>query len=649
MPTTLATGNAASPKQRKRQRTLKAMGSIPLNLPKSPTTVSVGVTPEAALKNLNALQSIPEQVMVRSTSATPPSGLAGVTTQGVSPSRAETSLDPIEDVEDYNDDLIQAGIQAGLKLDDEIRQVESQLAVSKRAFELRSQALNTAEAVHAKRLKMQEMQQELAISQANVHRVEADAAAFFAKTKEVEVSRVLPDPIKRPGADTVGGLGNPGDSKVPTNVTNSIILSAMNGGLSTPFGSGVDSEGKTSEGPVLLGIPKVRDVLEGVSPGVIPVTESSASQIPLPLAKVVTTPSSTNGLGPVLPATAAKVELDKFVPTLSTKADVDSLSKLASASDFIAVEAGHVAVEFADCLVSQFKSCNAVLQVRVAKCRPSSTLIKDSLSSEMRLAKITAGFCCSTLFQRMMNNPRALASLNCFLAVNRGHFGWIDETSSGSKKPPLFPFPPNLSGRDLLVLFHQFITFINGIDVVFGLSLSLLYKTADEILFVGHPPLLVAKYIDDVRQLVFSTDNVSLMWTFQDAIFTQSINAFTAIASPIPRAAIAPVIPTVVPDSLEITSRRRLKGKGRGQQGNQFDPQAETGQARTPILRPGSTDPNHKYWSCNDFNDRSGCGYPQSICKFNHICSNCAATSHGLSTHVNVASKGVTFVGEIPK
>ena len=106
----------------------------------------------------------------------------------------------------------------------------------------------------------------------------------------------------------------------------------------------------------------------------------------------------------------------------------------------MATEAGYAAVEFADCLVSQFKSCNAALQTRVAKVRPSSNAAKDQISVEIKLAKITASFCCSTLFQRMMNNPKAMVSLNCFLAVNRGHFSWVDETSVGHKKPGLFPF-----------------------------------------------------------------------------------------------------------------------------------------------------------------------------------------------------------------
>jgi hypothetical protein len=161
----------------------------------------------------------------------------------------------------------------------------------------------------------------------------------------------------------------------------------------------------------------------------------------------------------------------------------------------------------------------------------------------------------------------------------------------------------------------------------------------------------VAKYIDDIRQSVFSTENVSLMWVFQDSIFTQSMNSLAAIASPIPRAAIAAVIPTVIPDLPEITSRRRVKGRGRfsnyGQQGIQSDLPAETGQARTQSLRPGSSDPNLKWWSCNDFNDRSGCGYPQGLCKYNHICSACADPNHGLSTHAKFIPKGVA--GEIPK
>ena len=185
--------------------------------------------------------------------------------------------------------------------------------------------------------------------------------------------------------------------------------------------------------------------------------------------------------------------------------------------------------------------------------------------------------------------------------------------------------------------------------------MSLLYKTAEEILFLGHPPLLVAKYIDHIHQSVFSTENVTLMWGFQDSIFTQSMNSLAAsMPSPIPRAAIAAVIPVVIPDSPDIIPRRRVKGRGRelrfpnyGQQGNQSDSPTEAGQPRAPTLRIGSSDPNLKWYSCNDFNDRSGCGYPQGLCKYNHICSAVADPNHGFANHDKFASKGVA--GEIQK
>ena len=416
------------------------------------------------------------------------------------------------------------------------------------------------------------------------------------------------------------------------------------------LGLGGDLEGKTLENPDLLTPLKVKELSDGVTPGTKSVIETPASKIPPPVIKDTTTSASVNGSGSVLPVIVTT--LDKFLPGLATQYDVNSLASKAALCDFVAVEAAYVAVELADCLVTQFKSCNSTLQPRLTKVRLLSNTSKDLVSVEMKLAKITAAFCCSTLFQRMMNNPRALASLNCFLAVNRGHFSWVDETSSGHKKPPLFPFPSNLSGRDLLTLFHQFIMLINGIDVVFGISLSLLYKTADEILVLGYPPLLVAKYIDDIRQLVFSTENVTLVWGFQDSMFTQSMNSLAAsMPSPIPRATIAAVIPIVVPEVPDFMSRRMLKGRGRdprfatyGQQGNQSDFPAEAAQAaRAPSLRLGSSDPNQKWWSCNDFNDRSGCGYPPGLCKYNHICSACADPTHGLSTHGKVTPKGVTF------
>ena len=145
------------------------------------------------------------------------------------------------------------------------------------------------------------------------------------------------------------------------------------------------------------------------------------------------------------------------------------------------------------------------------------------------------------------------------------------------------------------------------------------------------------------------------MWGFQDSIFTQAMNSLAAsMSSPIPRAAIAAVIPIVVPDSPDITPRRWVKGRGResrfphyGQQGNQSDLPAETGQARTPSLRLGSSDPNQKWYSCNDFNDRSGCQYPIGLCRYNHICSACADPNHGLSSHAKFAPKGAA--GEPPK
>ena len=550
-----------------------------------------------------------------------------------------------------SDDLTGRGEVNGIAMDEELAQAERLLEEANRALAARTSVLKTAEDLHIKREKINAILREVAISKAKLVQVEATAAGALisAQSKSFQGFESSRDQLeglaaaketqsKRSRTDAGAGVSpaKTGDQKPSFNLNNAIITSAMNIGLTGRSGLEDDSEGQNLD---LMGVPKTN---------VVPESSVQDDQIPPVTVKGTVSSALATGSGPVLPIGATRTDPDKFSPGLATQFDVNTLTDKARVCDFIAIEAGYNAVELADCLVAHFKSLSAFLHTRVTKVRPTSNTVKDQLSIEINLAKITASFCCSTLFQRMMNNPRALASLNCFLPVNRGHFSWVDETSSGHKKPPLLPFPSNLVGRDLLSLFHQFITLINGIDVVFGTSLSLLYKTADEILFLGHPPLLVAKYIDDIRQTVFSTENVGLMWTFQEPIFTQSINSLAAsMPSPIPRAAIAGVIPVVVPDAPDIIPRRRLKGKGR-QQGNQLDFLAETGQSRVPTLRFRSTDPNQRWYACNDFNDRSGCQYPQSVCKYNHICSACADNSHGLSTHVNFAPKGVAG-GDAPK
>ena len=656
---TFPTPIGISPK-RKRNRSNKG-GAVPI-APGLSTSLSAGVTVDAALKSLESLQFIPELVPMGFSGASAPSTTA--TTSGIAKVVTfEQDAPPSVD--------LTSQVQYAIAVDEELRQAELLLEETMHALESRTLAIKTAEELRIKKEKTKATLREVAIAKAKMAQIEASAVDDLAVAQskahqEFEYSRTQLDGLaeslktqketqnKRMRKEAEAGVSpaKPGDQKLPSNLNNAIITSAMNVGLTGLLDLGDGLEGVITQNQELLGVPKTKVVPDVVISGIKPVVEALipvVDQIPSPAIKSVITSTPATVSSAVLPV----INPDKFVAGLASVADVDSLTNKARMCDFVAIEAGYTAVEFADCLVSQFKSFSASSQQRVTKVRLASNTVKDQVSNEINLAKITASFCCSTLFQRMMNNPRALASLNCFLAVNRGHFSWVDETSSGHKKPALLPFPPNLVGRDLLSLFQQFIMLINGIDVVFGISLSLLYKTAEEILFLGHPPLLVAKYIDDIRQSVFSNENVSLMWAFQESIFTQSINSLAAsMSSPIPRAAVAPVIPAVVPDIPDFISRRRGKGKGRGlpisgQQGNQADFPAETGQFRVPTLRFRNSDPSQKWYACNDFNDPSGCQYPQAVCKYNHICSSCADPSHGLSNHAYFVSKRVAV--EPPK
>jgi hypothetical protein len=335
MPTT-STVNGASPKQRKRSRTHKVTDSIPLTLPGSATAVPVGVTPEAALMNLSALQSIPEGTAVQPTNAAPPSGLSSEVTQGVTPDQAGAFLD---EVSELDVDMMSA-------VDDKLKRAELMLAESKRVLDSRSLALTNADGLLAKRLRIKEIQREVAISQAKIQQVEFEAAEFMviAKAKDAEAARDQLDAMtavdslrgaqnktrleaesakaqkevqnksQRLGADAVGCSAKPGDQKSPFSVTNSIISSAMFTSLSTPLDLGVDLEDKTLEGSDLLVPFKVKELPDCVIPGVKPVVETSTGQIPPPVVKVVTTPSSTSGPDSVLPAIAAKVDLDKILP-----------------------------------------------------------------------------------------------------------------------------------------------------------------------------------------------------------------------------------------------------------------------------------------------------------------------------------------------
>jgi hypothetical protein len=192
-----------------------------------------------------------------------------------------------------------------------------------------------------------------------------------------------------------------------------------------------------------------------------------------------------------------------FVPSRATLEDIDSLSNLASTSDYGAAAAAFTAIELFQGLLLHVTSIHPVTSVRSSKIRSSSIMSKEPVSEEIALTKLISMASCHNLVLRVMMNPRAMLSLNCFLPSNRAHFNWVEETTNGQKKPFLLPFPASLTGRELLLIFHQFTLLVTVVDAFFGVSLSHLYKVVEDLLLAGEPPLAAAKYIEEERQNVF--------------------------------------------------------------------------------------------------------------------------------------------------
>ena len=121
--------SGASPNKRKRNN--KPVVGTPLILPGATTTAAAVVTPEEALKLLNALQSLPEHIAVQSVVASPPAGLTGVTTQGDLSDQDGALLGETPNIDA---DMISA-------VDVELEQAELLLKEAKLALEARSLAL----------------------------------------------------------------------------------------------------------------------------------------------------------------------------------------------------------------------------------------------------------------------------------------------------------------------------------------------------------------------------------------------------------------------------------------------------------------------------------------------------------------------------
>lgn len=330
-----------------------------------------------------------------------------------------------------------------------------------------------------------------------------------------------------------------------------------------------------------------------------------------------------------------------FVKSLATPEDIKSLANLASHSDYGAAAAAFTAIELFQGLLQHATSTHPVTVARSSKIRSSSIIPKETVSEEIALTKLISTASCQNLVLRIMMNPRAMLSLNCFLPSNRAHFNWVEEITNGQKKPFLQPFPASLTGRELLSILHQFTLLVTVVDAFLGVSLSLLYKVVEDLLLAGELPLVAAKYIEEIRQNVFTSDDTSLMWSLQDHILSLVKSTLPATTTPTQKAKPTTVIDTVKdlgkPDIHARPSGTESQRRPFGRNGYQLDsvPNHPNSAVNKPAIlyRNPQGDPNKRYLSCDTFNSPSGCSHSAADCRYNHICCLCADPNHGITGH----------------
>ena len=349
-----------------------------------------------------------------------------------------------------------------------------------------------------------------------------------------------------------------------------------------------------------------------------------------------------------------------FVPSLATKADIEGLMTLAATSDYGAAAAAYVAIELYQGLLLQVTSTLNATPSRSSKLRSATVETKAPDSEEVALTKLIMTASCQNLVQRVMFNPKAMLSLNCFLPSNRPHFNWVEEIASGQKKPFLQPFPANLTGRDLLSIFHQFIMLVTVVDAFFGVSLSFLYKVVEDLLASEQPPLVAAKYIEEVRQAVSASEDTSLMWSLQDHILAQVKSTFSA-TTPTPKQKSVAALDGAKDqgkhdDHRDRDHRDRRRDPGvddnrrpygtddnrrpSGRNGYQRDSQPRYENRPAIPFRVPQQDPSRRYVSCDAFNSANGCSYAAADCKYNHVCCLCGDSNHGIMGRCPTKSKG---------
>ena len=169
MPTVpIPIANGTSPK-RKRNRSGKG-GAAPI-LPGSSIPPPVGVTASAALKGIEALQSISEVIPRLVPMVTPVTGAPSIAANA----SGAAQMDISEQAPSSSEDLMSQDVEDSTAVDEELKQAELLLEQTKQALELRTLAIKTAEEVRSKKEKTKATLHEVAIAKAKMMQIEATA------------------------------------------------------------------------------------------------------------------------------------------------------------------------------------------------------------------------------------------------------------------------------------------------------------------------------------------------------------------------------------------------------------------------------------------------------------------------------------------
>ena len=358
----------------------------------------------------------------------------------------------------------------------------------------------------------------------------------------------------------------------------------------------------------------------------------------------------------------------------SLPVEIRNLVAIVARCDGAASDVAVIAAEVFQGLVDRHKKITAVKTVnrRESKLNPDSRRRSEQPPTQEELvANSISTFFVPSLTNRVVITPRAMLSLNCFHACNSGHFSWSDNIGSGGTQPRLLPFPANLSARDLLLIFHKFILLMMGVDVCFGIALGSLFHVVEHMMTVSNYSVAVAsRYIEDVRAEFDISDEISIFSSLQDSILVKVLQAVGEGKNPKPNVSHVPVgILKPVDEAgrrfdvgfqrrfdnpnprdfitprkeMPYVRERDVRSRDDDERERERDRYRERyrkdrlGDAGPPLpaklLANAHRDSIKQWLSCDDFNSGAGCSKARDLCRYAHVCCNCASPAHNYPNH----------------